>query len=296
MKTNAGKLAVRIGAFLATAVLCMPAFAQGHGGGGFGHGGGFGGGHMAGGHVGAAHFGAGPAHYAAGAAHFAAPNYGAGARIGGTAAYGYHGYVAHTPVAHSSAYAAAGWHGGAVHYPAAVHGYGYGVHAGYYPHYHGYYWGGGYWHGYYWPYAYYGWAYPWFYPVLPAVYATYWWGGVPYYYVNNVYYTYDQGSNGYVVTDPPPVGPGAGGDTGDQGGGAPPAQGGPSGPGGGGDVYMYPKNGQTEQQQAQDRYECHKWAQSQTGFDPSVSGSGGNPDDYHRALIACLDGRGYSAR
>ncbi len=43
-------------------------------------------------------------------------------------------------------------------------------------------WGGGYWHGGFWPHVYLGWDFPWFLPILPVGYATYWWGGVPYYY------------------------------------------------------------------------------------------------------------------
>jgi len=36
-------------------------------------------------------------------------------------------------------------------------------------------------------------------------------------------------------------------------------------------VYFYPKNGQTTQQQSRDHYECYNWAMQQTGFDPSQS-------------------------
>jgi hypothetical protein len=36
------------------------------------------------------------------------------------------------------------------------------------------------------------------------------------------------------------------------------------------DLYIYPKNGQAEEQQRRDRYECHAWAAGQTGFDPST--------------------------
>jgi hypothetical protein len=65
-------------------------------------------------------------------------------------------------------------------------------------------------------------------------------------------------------------------------------------------VYIYPRNGQSAQQQATDRDECHRWAQQQTGFDPSNPGSasttGGTAASYHRAMLACLDARGYSAR
>ncbi len=66
---------------------------------------------------------------------------------------------------------------------------------------------------------------------------------------------------------------------------------------------MYPQNGQNDQQQSTDRYECHQWATSQTGFDPTQAGGAsasgqpaGNPDDYQRAMKACLEGRGYSVR
>ena len=77
-------------------------------------------------------------------------------------------------------------------------GYGYGVHAGAG-------WRGGYWHGGYWPAAFYGWSYPLYLGFLPAVYATYYWGGVPYYYVNNVYYNWNAADNGYMAVDPPPA-------------------------------------------------------------------------------------------
>ena len=36
------------------------------------------------------------------------------------------------------------------------------------------------------------------------------------------------------------------------------------------DLYIYPKNGQDEELQRRDRYECHVWAAQQTGFDPST--------------------------
>lgn len=34
-------------------------------------------------------------------------------------------------------------------------------------------------------------------------------------------------------------------------------------------VYFYPKNGQSPEQQDRDRYECSLWATKQTGFEPS---------------------------
>jgi hypothetical protein len=227
----------------------------------------------------------------AGGAHFSGGHIGVGGMHYAPAYGGYHAGYAGARVYSGSHYVAAAGARGYAHAPAGYYGhgaYGHGYYGGHY--YYGHpYWGGGYWHGVYWPYAYYGWYYPWFLPVLPAVYATYWWGGVPYYYANNVYYTYDQGQNGYVVTDPPPSGAGDNTPPPNQQGGVPPG----ANPG---DVFMYPKNGQTDQQQSTDRFECHKWAQGQTGFDPSQSGSQGNPDDYHRAMVACLEGRGYSVQ
>jgi hypothetical protein len=35
------------------------------------------------------------------------------------------------------------------------------------------------------------------------------------------------------------------------------------------DIHAYPAKGQSQAQQDRDRYECHSWAVSQTGFDPS---------------------------
>ncbi len=34
-------------------------------------------------------------------------------------------------------------------------------------------------------------------------------------------------------------------------------------------LMIYPSKGQSQQQQSQDRYECHTWAVQQTGFDPT---------------------------
>ncbi len=56
----------------------------------------------------------------------------------------------------------------------------------------------------------------------------------------------------------------------------------------GAQIFMYPKNGQTADQQATDKRECQQWAASQA--DPS------HVDDYRRAMMACVEGRGYSAQ
>jgi opacity protein-like surface antigen len=65
--------------------------------------------------------------------------------------------------------------------------------------------------------------------------------------------------------------------------------------------YIQPKNGQTQEQQWADRYACHSWAKSQSGFDPTRHATEAPPDEnasrreqYRRAMNACLDARGYS--
>jgi hypothetical protein len=252
-----------------------PALAQ-HSGGGGGHASGghsMGGGHAAVGHAGGgAHF-AGPGHFAGGA-HVATAYHGG--------AYARGGYVGH-----------AGYAGG--------HGYSTGYRGGYgYGGWRGSAWRGGYWHGGFWPGAFYGPGFAWFLPILPLAYATYWYSGIPYYYANDVYYTWNPTYDGYVATDPPPV---ADSSSGSADVGAPPASGadyqssGPApaaGPGPGGPVpgqiFMYPKNGQSTEQQASDRAECQKWATDQAG---QVAQNG---SDYNRAMVACVEGRGYSAR
>jgi hypothetical protein len=36
-------------------------------------------------------------------------------------------------------------------------------------------------------------------------------------------------------------------------------------------IYFYPKEGQTKEQQGRDHYECYNWAVKETGFDPATS-------------------------
>ena len=68
-------------------------------------------------------------------------------------------------------------------------------------------------------------------------------------------------------------------------------------------LFIYPRNGQSEKQQADDRYQCDHWAVGQTGYDPTKPTSGmpraqlnQMRADYKRAMSACLDGRGYTAK
>jgi hypothetical protein len=68
-------------------------------------------------------------------------------------------------------------------------------------------------------------------------------------------------------------------------------------------IFVYPRQGQSEELQAKDRYECHSWAVSQAGYDPTQP-TGDMPEarrnqmraDYLRAQGACLDGRGYTMK
>jgi len=283
---------VAVGILGSVLMASAPVFAEGHGGGGHAGGGHFGGG----GHAAAGHAAGGGAHFAPGA-HFA----------GGARAYG--GAHAYGGSFHGSTYAG---------HP------GYGGYRGGYGGYHGYstgaFWGGGYWHGGFWPRAYYGLGYAWFLPVLPLAYATYWYGGTPYYYANDVYYTWNPGYQGYTATDPPPVAdpngagaavpppapgagdPNAGAPTsapeGDPNAGAAYAPAPNNGPlpapdpspyGQQTQIFMYPKNGQSAEQQSADKRECQQWASQQAGQGAANGG------DYRRAMVACVEGRGYSA-
>lgn len=128
-----------------------------------------------------------------------------------------------------------------------------------------------------------------FVPVLPPFYTTVWVGGAPYYYANDAYYSWRSSTGEYEVVAPPD-----GATTTD----APPPPPSPNG-----DIFIYPKNGQSEDVQARDKYECHKWAQGETGFDPTVANGGVPPDQanaqrgaYQRAMGACLEGRGYTVK
>jgi hypothetical protein len=125
-------------------------------------------------------------------------------------------------------------------------------------------------------------------PFLPGFYTTFWFGGIPYYYANDAYYMWSANDGGYVVTRPPAdmtpstVAPVSAASN---------------------EPFVYPKNGQSEQLQASDRYECHRWAASQAGFDPTQPGAGPttgpegqNRAAYNRAFTACLEGRGYSVK
>jgi len=126
-----------------------------------------------------------------------------------------------------------------------------------------------------------------FVPFLPGAFVTLWVHGIPYYYANEVYYTPTAG--GYVVAEPPKEDVST----------TPPA----SDQAAQSRLFIYPRQGQSEKQQANDRYECHTWAVGQTSYDPVKPPSGVAANqlmqmraDYQRAMGACLEGRGYTVK
>ena len=59
-------------------------------------------------------------------------------------------------------------------------------------------------------------------------------------------------------------------------------------------LFVYPAEGQSEDQMSEDRYQCHVWASGETGFDPTLgAGTADEADEYGRAFSACMEGRGY---
>jgi hypothetical protein len=224
------------------------------------------------------HFGGGSSHsvgHSSSGAHFSGGSRGfAGSR----------GAVMRGSPAHFSAGAGRAYGGG---FGVAGRGYaGYGGNRGYvggYWHGGGGYWhGGGYWRGGLW--------YGGFLAALPLYYDMFWWGGVPYYYANDAYYVWSDSANGYTSVPPPGDQPPATAQA-DQ---DPAAANNP-------DLIVYPRNGQSPDQQARDRYECGHWAATQSGFNPAQPGQPGvapaaGSDQYLRAEGACLEGRGYTVK
>ncbi|WP_374358320.1 DUF6515 family protein [Chitinimonas sp.] len=66
-------------------------------------------------------------------------------------------------------------------------------------------------------------------------------------------------------------------------------------------VYITPRNGQSRERQAQDRGECDAWSIRVNKFDPNGIHKDLSPEqlkmrrgEHRRALMACLNGRGYT--
>ncbi len=118
---------------------------------------------------------------------------------------------------------------------------------------------------------------------LPSYAREVWLGGALFFLVADTYYQYLADSQEYVVVNPPAMAP------------APLPAAAPAG--NSYDVIAYPMYGQGQEQQDQDRYQCHRWAVSQSGFDPATAPYAPPVEvasNYRRALSACFSGRGYS--
>lgn len=107
-------------------------------------------------------------------------------------------------------------------------------------------------------------------------------GARRYFHVNATYYIRDKKTKEYIVIDKPKGAPGqlvaANKPT-------------------SGKIFIYPRENQKKAKQGQDRYECHLWAVEKSGLDPSHSEYlTEDKGDYHRAITACLEGRGYTVR
>ena len=117
---------------------------------------------------------------------------------------------------------------------------------------------------------------------LPSYYSSFWFGGTHYFHADSTYYLYEPAHRSYVVTQSPYES-----DDEEQGSSGSADE----------DLYIYPAQGQSEQQQSDDRYECHSWSVEQTGYDPIESDyDEDRRAEYLRAMTACLTGRGYSVR
>ncbi|MGC2461969.1 MAG: hypothetical protein WA446_13520 [Steroidobacteraceae bacterium] len=126
---------------------------------------------------------------------------------------------------------------------------------------------------------------------LPYYYSTYWWDGVPYYYADDNYYMWDNSYGEYHAVNPPP-------EVLKQANAQQSVT----------ELFAYPKNGQSTEQQAQDKQECQSWAAAQTRYtstQPSGTlawlhaGGATSPatrEQYLRAQAACLEARSYSVR
>lgn len=116
---------------------------------------------------------------------------------------------------------------------------------------------------------------------LPPGYVSFWIGPSRYFYLDATYYLWDEPRREYVVVEEPA--------------GAEPVLAAASTTSG--ELFIYPSQGQSEEQRDQDHYECYLWASDQTGFDPGATDPQiDNASDYRRALSACMEGRGYTVK
>lgn len=130
-------------------------------------------------------------------------------------------------------------------------------------------------------------------PALPPFATTVSSEGANYVYANDTFYRARPELGGYQVVNDPTAGTARTA--------APELQ--PSEPPIGSSMTVYPRNGQTAQEQSRDHYECYRFAVAQTGYDPMRANAGDAPakiaelqSAYDRAQSACFEGRGYTIR
>lgn len=49
------------------------------------------------------------------------------------------------------------------------------------------------------------------------------------------------------------------------------------------ELFVYPSNGQTKEQQESDEYQCYNWAKGETGFDPMAAPTASEPPPAQKA-------------
>ena len=116
---------------------------------------------------------------------------------------------------------------------------------------------------------------------LPVGFITFSIGPVTYYHVNDTYFIWDEPHQAYAVVNKPDGADDAIAETTT------------------GRLFVYPNQGQSEEQQAKDRYECHRWAVVESRVDPTIEDAKLTPEDrklYQRAIGACLEGRNYTVK
>lgn len=116
---------------------------------------------------------------------------------------------------------------------------------------------------------------------LPAGFVAFTIGLNSYYFVNDTYYAWDETRDGFAVVGKP---------IGAEEALAKATE---------GRLYVYPNKGQSEEQQAKDRYECHLWAVSESGIDPSLEETQYTANEQHsykRAISACLEAKDYTVK
>ena len=116
---------------------------------------------------------------------------------------------------------------------------------------------------------------------LPIGFIAFSIGPITYYHVNDAYYIWDGPRQVYTVVEKPEGADEAIADATT------------------GRLFVYPNEGQSEEQQAKDRYECHRWAVVESRVDPTSENSDLGPEEkklYQRAIGACLEGRNYTVK